>query len=98
MKTTFLTVLRSVFNDRDSSILNRQLVALYNLNKQSISYDDMLDIAQNTLLYNLRNGREIKPANFIWKFRNLLSDTLKHRGIITMISLGDITENEILKK
>jgi hypothetical protein len=64
------------------------------MNNQSVSYELMCDIIQDTIVYNIQNNHPIEVANFKWKFKNKLLDYFKHKNIIEIVSLDEIKEKQ----
>jgi hypothetical protein len=93
--TTFKTLLSSVFNEKDTRNLNQQLNHLYSTNHHNITYDDMLNLIQDTIFYNLQHDHKIEPGNFKMKFKFLFLSFMKRKKIINIESLDNIIDNNL---
>jgi hypothetical protein len=94
MKTTFKTLLKSVMQEKDVRVLNMRLNNLYASNKHSITYDDMLNLIQNAIMYNLNNKHVIEAANFYMKFKCLFFNFLKRKDIINIESIDELIDKK----
>jgi hypothetical protein len=91
---TIYSLMRDVIPDKDCRVLAGQFGKLIYKFRGIINYEDMLDLVQDAMLYQLRNGYVITAKNLNVKVRYLLLDMVKHRKKITFMSLEDVMSVE----
>jgi hypothetical protein len=89
-------LLTAVLSETDASNLSKQFTSLQCSNRNYVSYEDMLNLIQDSIVYSLNKKYEITSCRLNTIVRHLLINFIKHKKVIDIVSLTDIDENNII--